>query len=62
MRGIVSRARIWAFYSLAEPRDGFHGSLVDCVGGCFGAAPELARDLAAAKQLARRGGCCPAHP
>ena len=49
----------WAFYSLADPESRFHKRLLHCLAACFEEVPELAADLVAAKELRRRGGCCP---
>jgi ArsR family transcriptional regulator len=56
------RSGLWCFYSLAEPEGRFHERLLGCLAACFGEVPELAADLAAAKELRLRGGCCPEIP
>jgi ArsR family transcriptional regulator len=52
---------LWMHYRLAAPVNDFHKSLLNCLGCCFGAVPELAHD---AEKLARRkaanciSACC----
>lgn len=58
----VRRDGRWCFYSLAEARSGFHRSLLDCLGGCFGEVPELREDAARARRVRKSGGCCAAVP
>ncbi len=48
----------WCFYSLARPESGFHRSLIECLGSCFGEVPELRDDAARAGRLRQSGGCC----
>lgn len=59
--GLVRTRRrgLWCFYRLAEVDGRFHERLLGCLASCFGEVPELAADLAAAKQLRLHGGCCP---
>ena len=61
--GLLSarKAGLWIYYALAEAQSPFHAKLVECLGCCFREAPELAADLAAARRLAKQGGCCPLH-
>jgi ArsR family transcriptional regulator len=47
----------WAHYSLAKPRSTFERRLLGCLASCD--EPQLSRDLARARALRRRGGCCP---
>ena len=59
--GLVSTRRqgLWCFYRLAEAEGRFHQRLLGCLASCFEEVPELAADLAAARDLRARGGCCP---
>lgn len=52
----------WCFYSLAESESRFHKRLLSCLACCFEEVPELAADLAVAKELRLQGGCCPELP
>lgn len=47
---VARKDGLWSYYSLAPARNPFHGKLLDCLGCCFGAVPELAKD---AKRLGR---------
>jgi ArsR family transcriptional regulator len=59
--GLVQTRRqgLWCFYALAKPDGRFHARLLGCLASCFEEVPELAADLAAAKELRLYGGCCP---
>lgn len=48
----------WCHYSLAAAGSGFHRSLLDCLGSCFGEVPDLRNDAARAEPLRKEGGCC----
>jgi ArsR family transcriptional regulator len=54
----VRKSGRWSFYSLAEPESSFHGKLLDCLGSCFQAVPELQEDAVRARRLRKSGGCC----
>lgn len=56
----VRREGRWCFYSLSEAQSGFHRRLLDCLGSCFGAVPELERDAERAGRLREAGACCAA--
>lgn len=47
----------WAHYSLAKPRSAFERRLLGCLESCE--EPQLDRDLAKARTLRKKGGCCP---
>ena len=51
--------RSWKFYRLLPARAAFHRKLLECLGACFDDVPELRADSRQAKQLRKRGGCCP---
>jgi ArsR family transcriptional regulator, arsenate/arsenite/antimonite-responsive transcriptional repressor len=53
----VRKERSWCYYSLAEPRNGFHAKLLDCLRSCFTDVPELGRD-SARRAKAKLGKCC----
>lgn len=46
----------WSYYRLAPAQTEFHKKLLDCLGCCFNAVPELARDAKRIAQNAR--SCC----
>lgn len=58
--GLVTATRDlrFAYYQLAEPRDGVHRSLIHCVRSCFTAFGALGRERRAAKRQARRKSPC----
>lgn len=49
----VTRDLRFAYYQLAEPRDGVHRSLIHCVRSCFTAIGSLGRERRAAQKRAR---------
>jgi ArsR family transcriptional regulator len=55
----VRRDRSWNFYNLAPARSVFHTKLLECLGSCFRDVPEMSRDVARARTVRKRGGCCP---
>ena len=55
----VRKQGLWCLYSLAEPRNAFHGRLLDCLSCCFDEVPELAADAERAQKVLAGGGCCP---
>ena len=55
----VRQERSWNFYTLVSGRTIFHKKLLGCLGACFVDVPELATDLARARDIRARGGCCP---
>jgi ArsR family transcriptional regulator len=52
------RGGLWTYYSLAEATTEFHRKLLDCLAACFADVPELKKDAARAKKVAKAGGCC----
>jgi ArsR family transcriptional regulator len=54
--GLVEARRdgLWMYYRLAPPQTAFHKKLIDCLGCCFQAVPQLAKD---SKRL-QRFKCC----
>ena len=55
----VRQERSWNFYTLVAGRTAFHKRLLACLGTCFRDVPELTSDLARAREIRARGGCCP---
>ena len=55
----VRQERSWNFYTLIPGRSTFHKKLLGCLGACFADVPELTKDLARAREIRARGGCCP---
>ena len=55
----VRQQRSWNFYTLVPGRTVFHKKLLGCLGACFSDVPERSRDLARAREIRARGGCCP---
>lgn len=49
---------LWIYYSLVPATSEFHRRLLDCLGACFAAVPELKKDATRAKKLRKAGGCC----
>jgi ArsR family transcriptional regulator, arsenate/arsenite/antimonite-responsive transcriptional repressor len=58
--GLVSvrKDASWSYYTLAEPRNGFHAKLLECLSSCFTDVPELNRDRTRSEKVRRRGACC----
>jgi ArsR family transcriptional regulator len=50
---------LWQYYSLAPARNDFYEKLLACLGACFGAVPELARDAKRLGARPCRSACCP---
>lgn len=49
----------WRYYRLARPEGVVHRKLVDCLGCCLSAVPEIQRDAARlGLKVASEGGCC----
>jgi ArsR family transcriptional regulator len=57
---VARKAGQWNFYSLAPAQNEFQVTLLDCLGKCFGAVPEIKSDAARARKAKQCGGCCPA--
>lgn len=58
--GLVAARKegLWAFYSLAVPKNEFHRRLIECVACCFGDVPELRADRDNLLKVKASGGCC----
>ena len=58
--GLVSvrKDASWSYYTLAEPRNGFHAKLLSCLGSCFDEVPELERDRSRSAKVRQRDACC----
>jgi ArsR family transcriptional regulator, arsenate/arsenite/antimonite-responsive transcriptional repressor len=50
---------LWSHYSLSRPRTAAHRTLLECLGGCFAAVPELRADRKRSRSVRTKGGCCP---
>ena len=59
--GLVSvrKSGLWSYYSLAAAQAPFHIKLLECLGDCFSAVPEIQGDEQRAKKIRESGGCCP---
>ncbi len=40
---------LWSYYSLSEPKAGFHSRLIECLDACFNEVPVLRKDLVSLK-------------
>ena len=49
---------LWCHYRLAEPRGGFHKSLIGCLRGCFSEVDVLKKDQARLARLRSRKAPC----
>ena len=56
---LVRKSGLWSHYSLAPAKTPFHRKLLECLGKCFNAVPELQADEARAAKIRASGGCCP---
>jgi ArsR family transcriptional regulator len=58
--GLVTARKqgLWQYYSLTPAKNCFHEKLLDCLGSCFGAVPELARDAEKLRGCASSMKCC----
>jgi ArsR family transcriptional regulator len=56
---VARKEGMWVHYSLAPAQAPFHQKLLECLGCCFGAVPEIRADATAAGKLKEQGGCCP---
>jgi ArsR family transcriptional regulator len=54
----VRKSASWSYYTLAEPRNGFHAKLLSCLSSCFDEVPELGRDRSRSAKSRRRTSCC----
>jgi ArsR family transcriptional regulator len=54
----VRKSASWSYYTLAEPRNGFHAKLLGCLSSCFDQVPELERDRTRSAKARRRKSCC----
>ena len=54
----VRKSASWSYYTLAEPRNGFHAKLLGCLSSCFDHVPELERDRTRSAKARRRKSCC----
>jgi ArsR family transcriptional regulator len=54
----VRKSASWSYYTLAEPRNGFHAKLLSCLSSCFDQVPELERDRARSAKTRGRKSCC----